>query len=211
ALRVMKANPETDQVGIRVDSGDIGAQSVLYFQKMKEQGLSPRLIVFEDEVTPEVVRRVYQYFREATGQEPTMLFPGAGGYWWKLVHRDTLAAAFKRSATGEHPNTKFSNSPGKESLGGYLRVYGRGDALVVADASEPSQGEPLFVKLVEQGRIVYHESFEAQAARADRTWGRYRRVLLSDRVGEYKERFEAMRRREIAAVKAGQVERDTHA
>ena len=35
-----------------------------------------------------------------------MLFPGAGGYWWKLVHRDTLAAAFKRTATeglGQEP------------------------------------------------------------------------------------------------------------
>src|SRR5439155_21699558 len=185
ALRVMKAHPETDQVGIRVDSGDIGAQSVLYFQKMKEQGLSPRLIVFEDEVTPEVVRHVYHHFREATGQEPTMLFPGAGGYWWKLVHRDTVAAAFKRSATGDHPNVKFSNSPGKESLGGYLRVYGRDDALVVADASEPPQGEPLFVKLVDQGRIVYRESFQEQAARAERTWGRYKHITLSPKVAEY--------------------------
>ena len=69
-----------------------------------------------------------------------MLFPGAGGYWWRLVHRDTVAAAFKRTATGDHPNVKFSNSPGKESLGGYLRVYGRDDTLVVADASEPPPG-----------------------------------------------------------------------
>jgi nicotinic acid phosphoribosyltransferase len=128
-----------------------------------------------------------------------MLFPGAGGYWWRLVHRDTLAAAFKRSATGTHPNVKFSNSPGKESLGGYLRVYGRGDTLVVADASEPAQGEPLFVKLVEQGRIVYRESFQEQAARADRTWGRYQRWELSPLVQEYRERFNAMRQREIAA------------
>ena len=210
ALRVIRAHPETDRVGIRVDSGDIAGQCVLYFERMRAAGLTPRLIVFEDEVSPDAVGHVYDQFRRATGQEPTMLFPGAGGYWWRLVHRDTVAAAFKRSATGDHPNVKFSNSPGKESLGGYLRVYGRGDALVVADASEPPQGEPLFVKLVEQGRIVYRESFEAQAARADRTWGRYRRVLLSDRVGEYKERFEAMRRREIAAVKAA-VERDTHA
>src|SRR5205085_5917731 len=53
ALRVMKAHPETDQVGIRVDSGDIAEQCVLYFEKMRALGLSPRLIVFEDEVTPE--------------------------------------------------------------------------------------------------------------------------------------------------------------
>ena len=105
-------------------------------------------------MTPEVVRQVYDHFREATGQEPTMLFPGAGGYWWRLVHRDTVAAAFKRTATGDHPNVKFSNSPGKESLGGYLRVYG--EATRWSSPTPPSrpQGEPLFVKLVEQGGIV---------------------------------------------------------
>jgi nicotinic acid phosphoribosyltransferase len=201
ALRVIKAHPETDQVGIRVDSGDIAKQCVLYFRKMRELGLSPRVIVFENEVTPETVRQVYDHFRRETGQEPTMLFPGAGGYWWRLVQRDTLAAAFKRSATRDHPNVKFSNDSGKESLGGYLRVYGCGDALIVADASEPPQGEPLFVKLVESGRIVYRESFDEQANRADLTWGRYRRVELSPKVHEYQERFRAMRSREIKAAK----------
>src|SRR5215471_3515654 len=42
ALRVMRAHPETEQVGIRVDSGDIAEQCVLYFRKMQEQGLTPR-------------------------------------------------------------------------------------------------------------------------------------------------------------------------
>jgi nicotinic acid phosphoribosyltransferase len=201
ALRVMKAHPETDQVGIRVDSGDIAGQCIRYFKKIREAGLSPRLIVFEDEVSPEVVRRIYGQFREQTGEAPTMLFPGAGGYWWRLVHRDTLSAAFKRTATRDHPNVKFSNSPGKETLGGYLRVYGHDDALVVADESEPPQGEPLFVKLVDQGRIVYTESFDKQADRTDRTWGRYRRVTLSPKVQEYRDRFNAMREREIKAAK----------
>jgi nicotinic acid phosphoribosyltransferase len=197
ALRVIKAHPKTDRVGIRVDSGDIAEQCVLYFQKMKQAGIAPRQIVFEDEVTPTLIRQVYDHFRQATGQEPTMLFPGAGGYWWRLVHRDTLAAAFKRSATGEHPNMKFSNSPGKESLAGYLRVYARGEVLIVADASEAPPGDPLFVKLVEEGRVVYHESFEEQARRADDTWGRYTRWELSAKVVEYRRRFEEMRRREI--------------
>jgi len=201
ALRVMKNHPETNDVGIRVDSGDIAGQCVLYYQKMRAMGISPRTIVFEDEVTPDTVRKVYEYFRTATGLEPEMLFPGAGGYWWRLIHRDTVAAAFKRSATGSHPNMKFSNSPGKESLGGYLRVYGRDDALVAADVSEPAQGEPLFVKLVEQGRIVYRESFQAQSARADHTWGRYKRVELSPLISEYRQRFNAMREREVAEAK----------
>jgi nicotinic acid phosphoribosyltransferase len=202
ALRIIQSHPETNQVGIRVDSGDLAGQCILYFQKMRERNITPRLIVFEDEVTPELVRQVYDRFRQATGQEPTMLFPGAGGYWWRLVHRDTVAAAFKRSATGDHPNVKFSNSPGKESLGGYVRVYGRDDTLIVADVSEPPPGEPLFVPLVRQGRIVYRESFEQQADRADRTWGRYRRVELSEKIGDYKKRFEAMRAREVKAAKA---------
>jgi nicotinate phosphoribosyltransferase len=202
ALRVIKAHPETDRVGIRVDSGDIAAQCALYFEEMRRAGISPRTIVFEDEVAPDAVRKVHDHFRRATGEEPTMLFPGAGGYWWRLVHRDTLAAAFKRSATEDRPNVKFSNSPGKESLGGYLRVYGRGDVMVVADASEPPQGEPLFVKLVEQGRVVYRETFDEQADRADRTRGRYRRVELSPRVAETQRRFGAMREREVAAARA---------
>jgi nicotinate phosphoribosyltransferase len=201
ALRVIRAHPETNRVGIRVDSGDIAGQCVLYFERMKALGIEPRMIVYEDEISPEMVRRVADTFRAQTGEEPTMLFPGAGGYWWRLVHRDTVAAAFKRTATGPHPNVKFSNSPGKESIGGYLRVYGRDDTMIVADASEPPQGDPLFVKLVDQGRIVYRESFEEQADRADRTWGRYRRFELSPTIGDYMERFRAMREREVAAAR----------
>jgi nicotinic acid phosphoribosyltransferase len=201
ALRVMKAHPERPQVGVRVDSGDIAGQCVLYFRKMREAGITPRTIVFENEVTPEVVREVYDRFRRETGAEPTMLFPGAGGWWWRLVHRDTLAAAYKRSATGERPNVKFSNTPGKESIGGYLRVYGRDDVLIVADASEEAQGEPLFVQLVRQGKIVYRESFDEQADRADRTWGHYTRWELSPRVADYMRRFNDMREREIVAAR----------
>jgi hypothetical protein len=169
---------------------------------MKAAGLKPRTIVFENEVTPAVVREVYDHFRRHTGEEPTLLFPGVGGYWWQLVLRDTVAAAFKRSATGEHPNVKFSNSPGKESLGGYLRVYADGATLIVAEAAESPPGEPLMVKLVDQGRVVYHESFPGQAARTEQTWGRYKRFVLSVKVDETMRRFRAMREREVGAARA---------
>ncbi len=201
AIRVIRAHPETDRVGIRVDSGDIKSQCVLYHRRMVEAGINPRMIVFEDEVTPDTVRTVYNYFEQATGIAPTMLFPGAGGYWWRLVHRDTVSAAFKRSATENRPNVKFSNSPGKESLGGYLRVYGDGNTLIVADASEPPRGEALFVKLVEHGRIVFGETFEEQAARADRTWSRYDRWELSPIVAAAMDRFGRMREREVEAAR----------
>ena len=201
ALRVIRAHPETDRVGVRVDSGDIAAQCVLYFQQMAALGIPPRLIVFEDEVTPEAVKKVYAVFREKTGLEPTMLFPGAGGYWWRLVHRDTVAAAFKRTATADRPNVKFSNSPGKESIGGYLRVFESGDRLIVAEAGEAINGQPLFVKLVDQGRIVYREAFEEQADRADRTWGKYAGWELSPHVASVMARFRTMRQQETAAAR----------
>ncbi len=201
ALRVIKAHPETSRVGIRVDSGDIASQCVLYYERMKSAGITPRTIVFEDEVTPEGVRKVYDFFREKTGEEPTMLFPGAGGYWWRTVHRDTVSAAFKRTATGNRPNVKFSNSPGKESIGGYLRVYGKGDTLIVAESSENISGEPLFVKLVDQGRIVWNESFEKQAARADKTWEQYTRWELSPVVAQTMAKFNAMREAEVKAAR----------
>ena len=208
ALYVIKAHPENQRVGIRVDSGDIAGQCVLYFEQMRRAGISPRTIVFENEVTPDQVREVYDHFRRATGQEPTLLFPGAGGYWWRLVHRDTLAAAFKRSATRDHPNVKFSNSPGKESLGGYLRVFAQGDTLVIADASERLDGEPLFIPLVQQGRIVYQESFDEQADRADRTWGRYKRFTLSEKVHDWQQRFRVMRDREVTSARKRLAEAD---
>ncbi len=201
ALRVIKGHPETDRVGVRVDSGDIAAQCVLYFNEMKKLGIPPRVIVFEDEVTPDGVRRVYDIFRQQTGLEPTMLFPGAGGYWWKLVHRDSVSAAFKRTATEDRPNVKFSNSPGKETIPGYIRVYGRGDTLVVADKSETIDGEPLFVNLVKQGRVVYAEDFRLQAARAEQTWGRYTRWQASPLLADHLKRFQAMRAAEVAAAR----------
>ena len=72
---------------------------------------------------------------------------------------------------------------------------------VIADASESDLGEPLFVKLVENGRVIYRESFDDQAARADRTWGRYSRWELSPTIAGYMQRFGEMRKREVEAAR----------
>src|SRR4029077_6617888 len=99
---------------------------------------------------------------------PPCSFPGraatGGGWFIEIPYRRLL----KAPPRAEHPKRKFPISPGKKQPGAYLRVYGRDDRLVVAEASEPPPGEPLLVKLVEQGRVVYDESFEASADRADR-------------------------------------------
>ena len=57
------------------------------------------------------------------------------------------------------------------------------------------------MQLVRAGRILYSESFQEQADRADRTWGRYKRWVLSEKVHGYQERFQAMRKREVKAAR----------
>lgn len=203
AIKALKAHPQATRAGIRVDSGDISAQCVDYHQAMRDAQIQPdRIIVFEDEVTPEGIARVYGHFRGRTGEEPIMLFPGAGGYWWKLVHRDTLSAAFKRSWTKDQPNIKFSNSEGKESVPGIIRVYGRGDTLYVAHVSDSVDGEPLYQKLVSKGRIVYNESPQVQAERSDRTWGKYTKVEHSPTIQHYMRTYREKRAVERAAARA---------
>jgi len=203
AIAAIKAHPNATKAGIRVDSGNIAAQCVDYTQAMREAQIQPdRIIVFEDEVTPEGIVKVYQHYREKTGEEPTLLFPGAGGYWWKLVHRDTLSAAFKRSWTNGQPNIKFSNSEGKESDPGIIRVYGRGETLYIAHVTDVVDGEPLYQKLVSKGRIVYNESEQVQAKRANDTWGRYTKVEYSPTIEHFKETYRAKRRVERAAARA---------
>jgi hypothetical protein len=73
--------------------------------------------------------------------------------------------------------------------------------MIVADRSEAIDGEPLLVKLVEQGGIVYSEGLKEQAARADRTWDRYVRWEPSEQVADYLQRFRAMRSTEVVAAK----------
>ena len=200
AIRIMKKYPDNDKVGVRIDSGDIAGQCVRYYKKMKEEGIDNRLIVFEDEITPDRVREVHAFFRKETGIEPVILFPGAGGYYYRMFHRDTVSAAFKRSMTEDRPNIKFSNSPGKESIPGRIRVYEQGDILIVADKNEEIGGKPLFVKLVENGRIINPEdmNFMVQAKRANETWKKYRGFTLSPQIKEWKRLFEDMKKKAIS-------------
>ena len=199
-IKIMKKYPDNNKIGVRIDSGDIAGQCVRYYKKMKEEGIESRLIVFEDEVDPDKVREVYAVFKKETGVDPVVLFPGAGGYYYRLFHRDTVSAAFKRSMTKERPNIKFSNSPGKESIPGRIRVYEQGDMLTVADKDEEIDGKLLFIKLVENGKIVNPEdmNFSAQAKRGNETWNKYRGFTLSPKIKEWKNRFNDMKKKAIS-------------
>jgi nicotinate phosphoribosyltransferase len=202
-MRVTKRHIYNPKIGTRVDSSKTGIQgiaeqTVLYYNRYIKEGLGARPIIFEDEVNPEKVAFVRDYFQKKTGIYPEVYtpFPGAGGYYYRMFHRDTVSAAFKRAKTGKNPNIKFSNAEGKGSTPGAVRVYGDGSEMVIADATEANDfGEPLYVKLVEHGRIINPEdmNFEAQAERGNRTWGKYKSYRLSPLITEWMEKFVKMR------------------
>lgn len=198
-IAALKAVPEATEAGPRVDSGDIAKQCAMYHERVLAEGFKPRLTVYEDEVNPEKCVEVDRIFTEMTGDEPTTLFPGAGGYFWRNVHRDTTAAVFKRSETNGHPNMKFSNSPGKASIPGNVRVYGRGTVMYIADVTEVVDGEPLYVQLVKDGRYIYDESFVDQGKRAEETWGKYTSFELSPLLTSHISTYNAMRAQEREA------------
>jgi nicotinic acid phosphoribosyltransferase len=203
AIKVLAEHPAATRAGIRLDSGDIPGQCVLYYGAMRYiLKIVGRTIVFENEVTHQMAREVRTYFKDAFARtgldvDPDILFPGAGGYWWR-VHRDLVSMAFKRTATEGNGNVKFSNSPGKESLPGYLRVYGRDRTMIIADVRENFDGILLYTKLVDDGYYVYNETFEEQAARAEATFGFYQNVELSPMVSDTLARYVAMREKERA-------------
>jgi len=124
-----------------------------------------------------------------------MLFPGAGGYWWRLVHRDTVAAAFKRSAP-RPPQRQVPNTPGKESLAatsaslqGRNADRGRRLRIAAGRAALRQAGGP--------GQIVYDERFPRPGRPRRPDLGQVQKVELSPLIAEYQRKFAAMRAREV--------------
>jgi len=74
---------------------------------------------------------------------------------------------------------KFSDSEGKRSIPGQIRIYARDNTIIVAQAGEEIDGEALMQKVVSNGRISYNEDWHVQADRADKTWNKYSNIEYS--------------------------------
>jgi nicotinic acid phosphoribosyltransferase len=169
----------------RFDSGDILGQQLVWKKMSEEAGVDSMHIV-EDGYTPEKGRKSKEDYAAAGGNLDDVIV-GAGGYFQNGNTRDAISFAYKRTST-KHENVessiKFSDSPGKLSLPGPIRVYEQGSTLIVAKGGEEIDGNPLYVPLLQNGRISYFETLEEQAARADQTWNRYDRIEYSPEITE---------------------------
>lgn len=186
----------------RFDSGDLADQCVYWGRICEDLRVEDRRMVVEDGITPEKGQRIRDAYT-AAGFDPKDIIFGVGGYFEKGVTRDAISLAYKRSATlyGDklEKQIKFSDAAGKISMPGRIRIYGDGDTLVVAQHDEEVGGEPLMIKVVENGRLVYNETLEAQRARALRTWDAYRKVEYSRKTKELIEGRMSEKRAMLAA------------
>jgi nicotinate phosphoribosyltransferase len=166
----------------RFDSGDIDSQNVEWTRMALSAGFAEEDRVVESGYTPAKARETRRKYSEA-GFDPEKIIVGAGGYFQSGCDRDAVSLVYKRSATEydgklEH-QLKFSDSPGKESLPGQIRIYEHGRKLIVAQEGELVEGKLLTVPLVKNGRIVYHETLDEQRQRAAMTWNAYDSVEYS--------------------------------
>lgn len=169
----------------RFDSGDVAAQTVAWKRMTLDAGLAHAPMVVEDGYTPGKARATKEHYA-AHGFDPDEIIVGAGGYFQDGNSRDAISLAYKRTDT-EHdgrsePSIKFSDTPGKFSLPGPIRVYEQGSTLLVARKGEVVDGTPLYTKLVDNGRINYFETLDEQAVRAARTWNAYDRIAYSPQI-----------------------------
>ncbi len=182
-LRLVKKYENTGKIIIpRFDSGDVVGQCVIWKNMTLAAGVEETQMVVEDGYTPKKGRETKRRYAEA-GFNPKDIIVGAGGYFQDGCTRDVASLVDKRSAT-EHEGVlessmKFSDSPGKSSIPGQIRIYERDSTLIVAQANEDIDGKLVSVKLVENGRIVYPENLEIQRQRAERTWNQYTNIEYS--------------------------------
>lgn len=182
-LKLVKEYAGSEKVIMpRFDSGDVAAQCLVWKRMTLEAGIQNIQMVVEDGFTPGKAREVKRAYAEA-GFNPDDIIVGAGGYFQDGCTRDAISLAYKRSATLWHgkleTSIKFSDSPGKESIPGQIRVYAQGRTLVVAQANESIDGEALMAKVLDQGKIVYAENLVDQNQRAVRTWSAYDSIEYS--------------------------------
>ncbi len=182
-LRLVKEYQHTDKIIMpRFDSGDVALQCILWKRMTLDAGIPSTKMVVEDGYTPKKAQETKALYA-AAGFNPDDIIVGAGGYFQDGCERDVASLVDKRSATYHgtrlESSMKFSNSPGKESIPGRVRVYAQGRVLVVAQEDEMVDGIPLMQKVVDNGRICYAENLQLQWQRTQQTWDSYDSIEYS--------------------------------
>lgn len=200
ALRLKKEyRDQAKTIWMRLDSGDVGQQTVYALQRQREEGLlDPQKdkIVVEGIEAIEDMARIDQMVQAAGFDPKQFVLYGAGGL---LISNHTTRAdastAFKLAQYDGRPTMKFSNSPGKESIPGQPTLVMTGGHRVIAQEGEYPVSASLFIRAYEKGRVYLQSDLPRARAQADASYNQLAQTLQtkSDRSSQTAELIENIR------------------
>lgn len=164
-----RATPKN--IWIRLDSGDVGAQTLYALKKQQELGFldsAKDKIVVEGIDDIEDIQRIETLVRDAGFDPEQLVLYGAGGLLISNhTTRSDASSAFKLSAYNGRATMKFSNSPGKESIPGQPTLIIHGGQRVIAQQGEFLDAKELFVRAYDHGTLLLKTTLGDARVHAD--------------------------------------------
>lgn len=172
------------KISIRLDSGDVDAQTVYALREYKIRGFTePSLdkVMVEGIETIDDMRTIDALVRNAGfDPEKQVLYGGGRLLVAQGTTRSDASTGFKLTQFGDYPTMKFSDSPGKRSIPGVPTVYNTSRGRVIGQVGERI-GSDIFVPAYRYpGTILLSDDMQAIRIQAERS---YRDIQGSIRVG----------------------------
>lgn len=171
ALELKKKHRNTGKkIWIRVDSGDLIAQTLYILGRQRELGFTdPAMdkVVIEDLNEIEDMEKIENAVSEAGYNPQAFLLFGAGGLLvTKDKERSKASTGYKLTAVGDTPKMKFAE-PGKESIPGKPELIrcASGDRMI-AQVGEFPDAKSLYVPACRQGVLLLNGYKAAARQRA---------------------------------------------
>lgn len=176
ALRLKQEYRHTGKkIWIRLDSGDITAQTLHALKRYQEMGFTDPVmdkIVVEDISTVDDMVEIDRKISEA-GFDPEkfVLYGGGGLLVTKMKSRSVASTGYKLSMADGIDKVKFSDSPGKESLPGKPTIVTTPDGhRLIAKKDEIEGARDHFVPAYRPGQMLLPEDLEEERERVARTF-----------------------------------------
>ena len=198
ALKLKEEYRDTGKkIWIRLDSGDITAQTLYALQKFQELGFTDPVldkVVVEDLSTVDDMVAIDQTVEEAGFDFKSHVLYGAGGLLvTKMKGRSDASTGYKLAQAERHgqleDKVKFSDSPGKESLPGKATLVEQDGERTIAQIGEFPEREDLLVPAYKDGEILFEEDHESTRHRVHESFAKIepligRKTPKSPRINE---------------------------
>ncbi len=171
------------KIWIRLDSGDVCAQTLYALQTQQRLGLMDPV---KDKIVVEGIEHIDEMAAidekvRAAGFDPKQfVLYGAGGLLISdHTTRADVSSAFKLSRRSDgKPTMKFSNSPGKESIPGQPTLVEQDGRRIIAQEGEFPNAPSLFIRAYDGKNLLIKDDLQAARARAEKSFSQIQDLAL---------------------------------